>query len=212
VVAEFDTSSLPKVKVTTFKVTNDCINEDGRWEGDNLIDTSECTAFTAPFHSCSLLVRLDASKWNTSKVREFNSVFYGCSNLVYVDVSSWDSSNVTNFNGLFYSCIKLKQLDLRNWNVSNGTQFNVSFNCNVLSSLIGGEDNSDNNISCLNGLKVNINFSLTQLDRASLRALINGLADLTGQTAQTLTLGATLMAKLTEEDIAIAVSKNWSIV
>jgi hypothetical protein len=50
------------------------------------------------------------------------------------------------------------------------------------------------------------------LNRASLRAVINGLADLTGQTAQTLTLGATLMAKLTEEDIAIAVSKNWSIV
>lgn len=216
VTARFDTSSLPKVKVTTFKVTNDCINEDGRWEGENLIDTSECTAFTAPFHSCSLLVQLDASRWNTSKVREFNSVFYGCSNLVYLDVSSWNASNVTNFNGLFFDCKKLKQLDLRNWDVSNGTQFNVSFqSCNVLSSLIGGEDNSDNNISCLNGLKANLNLSFTQLDTASLRALINGLADVTDQPAEsrpTLTLGTTLRAKLTEEDITIAIAeKGWNI-
>ena len=65
------------------------------------------------------------------------------------------------------------------------------------------------------GLKVNISiggiYYADNLDRASIRAVINGLADLTGQTAQTLTLGATLMAKLTEEDIAIAVNKNWTL-
>ena len=47
------------------------------------------------------------------------------------------------------------------------------------------------------------------LDRASLRALINGLAEV--ETTQTITLGAALRAKLTEEDIAIATAKNWTI-
>ena len=53
--------------------------------------------------------------------------------------------------------------------------------------------------------------NVTQVDRASLRALINGLADRTGQSTLILTLGATLIAKLTEDDIAIATNKNWTI-
>ena len=61
------------------------------------------------------------------------------------------------------------------------------------------------------GLKITVNtlFSAGTIDRASLRAIINGIAEV--ETTQTLTLGATLRAKLTEEDIAIATAKNWSI-
>jgi hypothetical protein len=83
-----------------------------------------------------------------------------------------------------------------------------------LKTLIGGltEEQVDmTTVTCLNGLKISIDLSNTILDRASLRAVINGLADLTGQTAQTLTLGTTLKAKLTEEDIAIASNKGWTI-
>ena len=88
--------------------------------------------------------------------------------------------------------------------------------CGALTSLIANrtiEEVISNNIGALNGLKISISLThIINLDRASLRAVINGLADLTGQTAQTLTLGATLMAKLTEEDIAIATNKNWTII
>jgi hypothetical protein len=81
-------------------------------------------------------------------------------------------------------------------------------------SLIGDKTIDDvlsNNIGFLNNLKISLSLDTTRLERASLRAVINGLADLTGQTAQTLILGATLIAKLTEEDIAIATNKNWTI-
>jgi hypothetical protein len=86
-----------------------------------------------------------------------------------------------------------------------------------LISIVGGRNIDDvivNNISVMNGVKQlspTTFVEIQSLDRASLRALINGLADLTGQTAQTLTLGETLIAKLTEEDIAIATAKNWTI-
>ena len=63
--------------------------------------------------------------------------------------------------------------------------------------------------NCCVVLKISLKLSETALDRASLRAIINGLAEV--ETTQTLTLGATLMAKLTEEDIAIATAKNWTI-
>jgi hypothetical protein len=92
---------------------------------------------------------------------------------------------------------------------------NMFYNCSQLQTLIGNRTIDDvlaNNIGALNGLKVNISLSKTILDRASLRAVINGLADLTGKTQQTLTIDATLLAKLTEEDIAIATNKNWTIV
>ena len=93
--------------------------------------------------------------------------------------------------------------------------FNMFSECSQLQTLIGNRTIDDvlaNNISALNGLKVALSLNYTILDRASLRAVINGLADLTGQTTQTLTLYPKLRAKLTEEDIAIATNKNWTII
>lgn len=45
----------------------------------------------------------------------------------------------------------------------------------------------------------------------TLVAMINALADRTGQTAYTLTLGSTNLAKLSNEQIAIATQKNWTL-
>ena len=119
------------------------------------------------------------------------SMFRWCQQLQTLDVSSWDVSSVTSMNGMFSECSQLQTL------IGNRTIDDVLAN---------------NNISALNGLKVALSLIYTILDRASLRAVINGLADLTGQTTQTLTLHSTLMEKLTEEDIAIATNKNWTIV
>lgn len=287
-----------KVKVQQFKVSNACINDDGIWEENSLIDTSEVTSLNQVFYNCSKLKYINATSWDTSKVTNMNSMFSNCTNLETLDLSSWDVSNVVTLQGAFNNCSKLKSintdgwdtskvtnlnstffgisaesLNLSHWNTSNVTTINLMFtscrnlkhvntygwntsniintarpfnNCINLESVdfrtwnagkmtnltndanglfhssynlttfIGGvgiDEVITNNVTALNGAKVNINISqLGLLDRASLRALINGLADLTGQTAQTLTLGATLMAKLTEEDIAIATNKNWTIV
>lgn len=48
-------------------------------------------------------------------------------------------------------------------------------------------------------------------DRESIRALINGIADLTGATTETITIASEVFPKITEEDIAIATAKNWTI-
>ena len=42
-------------------------------------------------------------------------------------------------------------------------------------------------------------------------AMFNSLKDLTGDTAKTLTLGSTNLAKLTAEQKAIATNKNWTL-
>lgn len=179
----------PKVKVTTFKITNDCLNEDGIWEGDKLIDTSECTTIKG--------LIMDLTK------------------MVALDTTSWDSTKFTSIFQFLNGCTKCKAINLINWNVPNLTQTNyATYRASSLETLIWYktiEEVLENNISCLNGLAVGLDVSTTVLDRASLRALINGLADLTDTTTQTLSLGNTLRAKLTEEDIAIATNKNWTI-
>lgn len=63
------------------------------------------------------------------------------------------------------------------------------------------------------------NFDCDNLDlssssnytRETIVSWLNALADRTGQTAYTLTIGATNLAKLTEEDILIATNKNWTL-
>lgn len=178
-----------RVVIPNIRITNTLVI-DGYWAGE-LVDTSKLTSMSYMFNGCSQLQYLDVSNWDTSNVIEMNNVFASCSQLQYLDVSKWDASQVTSAENIF-------------------------FNNHKLNSIVGNRTIDDvlaNNIGALNGLNVGLSFwSARAIDRASLRAIINGLADLTGQTAQTLTLGATLLAKLTEEDIAIATNKNWTIV
>lgn len=50
------------------------------------------------------------------------------------------------------------------------------------------------------------------LSNDTVESIISGLADLTGQTTQTLTLRATVGGKLTDEQKAIITAKNWTLV
>jgi hypothetical protein len=67
-------------------------------------------------------------------------------------------------------------------------------------------------------LYVGENFNITtnlsyciNLKRECIIDLLNKLKDLNGDTAKTLTLGATNLAKLTDEEKAIATNKNWNL-
>lgn len=185
-----------KVKVNSFRVTNDCINAEGRWEGDELIDTSNCTSFSGIFKDNTKIKELDLSNWDTKNVTDITYLFYNCSSLETIDLRGWDMSNVittTSFLAAAYAF----------------------HSCSVLKSLIGGvneEEVVSKNISCLDGLRSGIGFYTNlNLDRASLRAVINGIADLSNQNPLNFNVGQNI-SKLTEEDIAIVTNKNWTIV
>lgn len=62
-------------------------------------------------------------------------------------------------------------------------------------------------------IKVSIAFSNTaNLSDDSVQSIIDGLADLTGGTQQTLTFSSGVGSKLTDEQKAIITSKNWGLV
>ena len=74
--------------------------------------------------------------------------------------------------------------------------------------------NSLTNITAFHATGMSVSFDIhwsTKLTRAALLEVFNNLADLTGKTSATLTIGATLGAKITDEDRAIVTGKNWNL-
>jgi surface protein len=133
-------------------------------------------------------------------------MFDGCSNLTTLDLSSFNTSSVTNMNGMFGYCKKLTTLDLSSFNTSAVTNmYSTFYDCTSLTTIIGThtlEEVQTGQIKALKGMKVSLDLSYSPLlERASILAVFYGLADLTGKTAQTVTLHATAKARLTAEDI-----------
>lgn len=61
-------------------------------------------------------------------------------------------------------------------------------------------------------IHVSISFgSSPKLNDASRQSIKNGLADLTGQTQQTITFHSTVLVKYTEDEILEMMSKNWAV-
>ena len=125
--------------------------------------------------------------------------------------------------------LMLKRLTL-NINTSNVTSFSNAFNCLVALEEIGGTPldlssatTATNTFNYNNALKevrfvektipISISFtSCANLSADTIQSIIDGLADLTGGTAQTLTLHATVGSKLTDEQKATITAKNWTLV
>lgn len=215
------TVEIPKIKVGKFPyITSSCLDENGKWNGEHKFDTSCCKGSMEGIASIKNInnITLDLSDWDTSGCDKMTLLFTNSTGLVGVNLKGWDTSNVTS-TGRSFNNTNIKSIDLTNFDFSKvtiQTGANSSFLFGApFETCVGGltvEQVINNDITILKGLRVSIDSIPSRLDRASLRALINGLADLTGQTAQTLTLNAGSIDKLTEEDIAIAVNKNWTIV
>lgn len=135
-----------------------------------------------------------------------------------------DTANGVRFSSMFNNCqVKsIPSLDLR-----KGTHFGSMFIYSSSIEEIGEMDISNavdvtymflscsglKRISFVPGcIKLSLNFAQSSLlDDASIQSIIDGLADLTGKTAQTLTLHATVGGKLTQAQKDAATAKNWTL-
>jgi surface protein len=187
-------------------------------------NTSNAKTMRQMFGHCELITELDVSNFNTNNVTDMASMFNRCRNLTELDVSNFNTSNVTDMTQLFYSCTKLTELDLRNFDMSKIIKQSDMFtsaseltNLKSFKNLGKGYVNKSNNY-------YNYNLSLSTSPKITKESLVdiitNGLYDLNlsynvanGGTlyTQKLILGATNLAKLTAEEIAIATNKGWSV-
>ena len=196
-------SNLANINLSNFN-TSKVTNMGGMFQGTAItnidlssFNTSKVTTMMQMFSSCSSLVELDLSNFDTSSMTDMQSMFYNNSKLETLNISSFDASKVYNIRSAFASCSKLTNL-----------QF-----CKNLGK--GFTIKSAN----YNSYKIDMSSS-TNLTYESLMDIINNLYDLNltydvanGGTLyrQSLVLGSTNLAKLTEEEIAIATNKGWNV-
>lgn len=159
------------------------------FSGSDLND--DLSIFPTPFYDTSNVTNMENmfGKYDISGSQKF---FF-----TLTELPLFNTSNVTIIYNMFSGCKTLKTIP--SYDFSNVTGVNNAFyECEKLEQFLP------------TGLKVSFNLSSsTKFTREALVVVLNNLG--TPTSTQTLTLGSTNLAKLTEEDIAIATEKNWTL-
>ena len=159
------------------------------------IDTSNVTDMYAMFYNCTKITNLPY--FDTSKVTDMSGMFKFCRELN--DTIDYDTSKVTAMDYMFDGCQRLTKISLLD--THNLLSAEMMFNDCVELTTLGG----------FKGLKVNLDLSDSKsLTHESLMNVINYAADVTSD-PKTLTLGSTNLAKLTDDEKAIAANKGWTL-
>lgn len=156
-------------------------------------DTSNITSMYYMFKDCTHLTTIPLL--DTSKVTNMAYMFTNCTYLTTIPLL--DTSNVTDMSAMFQSCYSLTSVPTLD--ASNVVYMdNMFVYCSNLTEIH------------MTGMKVSFNISSsTQFTREALVEILNNLATVTS--TETLTMGSTNLAKLTDEDKAIATNKGWTL-
>lgn len=155
-----------------------------------------CTSF---FHNCNNLTSISNLALGRG-VLAADSCFRLCKKLTSLDLSNGFGVNMSSGNFLFANCTALQMINLpKNFASNANSLYNFFGACTELMEIHGG-------------IYAKISFSLsdcTKLTHESLMNVINSLQQVDSQ--KTLTLGSTNLAKLTDDEKAIATAKGWTL-
>ena len=180
-------------------------------------DFSQKTNFDRCWYFCSSLTEFP--QLDLSKGTEFYYTWSNCSNLS--SFPQLDLSAGTNFGYAWYRCETLTefpQLDL-----SAGTNFSSAWNnCKALTSFPALDLSSGISFlmawrycSALTNLggfgAISADFSLSDSPNLTVESLMNVINQAATVTGKTMTLGSTNLAKLTDEQKAVATNKGWTL-
>lgn len=138
----------------------------------------------------------------SDKTYTTNFLFSGSINLEIVDFKNKVVLLSGNCTNTFNNCENLTEIKAI-LNLSEVTSVNTMFNlCKKLKEVRFNEGS----------VKISISFASSNLLSAeSIQSIIDGLADLTGVTAQTLTFHTDVKNKLTQEQLTTITNKNWTL-
>ena len=165
----------------------------------NGISLRNITTASGMFQSCSSLTTIPLI--DTSKVTGYAgeggmmNMFYNCSSLITIPLLN--TSNVVYMDDMFRGCSSL--ISIPALDVSNASFGNYMFlGCTNLEEIH------------MTGMKSNFSiFSSTKFTESALVEILNNLATVTS--TKTLSMGGTNLAKLTDEEKAIATNKGWTL-
>ena len=154
--------------------------------------TSNTRIFSDAWTECRALTSFPLI--DTSKGINFYQAWQFCTALT--EFSPLDLSKGTDFSRAWYWCSALTELPLLD--LSSGTNFTQTWdNCESLTTLGG-----------FGAIKENFDLSYCPLTVESIMNVINQAATVTGKT---MNLGSANLAKLSDEQKAVATSKGWTL-
>ena len=186
------------------------------------ITTDNVKSMNNLFYNCVNLASVDLSKFNTVNVENMSGMFNGCKALTELNINHFITDKVTAMTSMFTGCNC--DIIFNNKNTTNVTSVFAMFN------VFGGSKIDLSGISLINstnnGSFITVAYNLIDfnppkdicsdititadgLSEESLVALINNLLDV--PKPKTLEIGPNNISKLTDEQIAIAINKNWTV-
>ena len=159
------------------------------------INTSNVTSMSDMFAYCSYLTTIPL--FNTSKVSNMSRMFNYCTHLT--SVPKLDTSSVTDMSYMFAYCRNLTVIP--ELDASKCEDFNrIFYECTGITEIH------------MTGMRSAFDISYsTKFTRDALVEILNNLGTPRYSWSKTITMGETNLAKLTDEDKAIATNKGWTL-
>ena len=217
-----NSSNVTKFKYFQFDSTSANTDFEDAWAYSPLttfpmLDLSKGTDFTAAWKHCTELTEFPPL--DLSSGTRFEEAWYDCANLTKFYLLN--VSYGTNFRNAWFCCYKLTEFPTVD--LSKGTDFYQAwYSCSSLTSfpaldLHNGTDfnyawGSCSSLTTLGGFgAIKENFSLSDSPNLTVESLMNVIAQAATVTGKTMTLGSTNLAKLSDEQKAVATSKGWTL-
>ena len=164
------------------------------------VDFTKAESLAYCFSNCKSLSQLTLPEGFGMNAKNITFCFSNCNALSSLHLPDGFGHLANNNLGVFNKCSALTSLHLPDGFGQNASStYGCYTNCTSLTNITGNPNYS-----------VSVNFTAAQnLTHDSLMVIINGLQTVTSK--QTLTLGSTNLAKLTEADKKIATDKGWTL-
>lgn len=224
-VSNWDTSNITSLSFAFASMTNLERVDFAEW------DVSNVTDFFAMFDGSVNVNTFDVSKWDTSSATNMAWMF-NSNHSKNLDVSNFDTSKVTNMYAMFSSIRLSTRLDVSNFDTSNVLDFGHAFaywqkvceelnisglNLTKCTSMKETFFRSSFIVIISDGLKLpNIDMSNIGLDDStkltvdSIAGLLNALPQ--SDKGYSFQIGSVNIAKLSDEQKAIATNKGWTLI
>ena len=161
------------------------------------LDFSDVTDMSYMFYLCNNITTIP--QIDTSSATNMVRMFQGCKRLT--TISQIDTSSVEYTDSMFQNCSSLTSIPLIDA-TSLTEAISMFARCSSLTDLGG-----------FAGLHAGIDLTVCPLTHDSIMNVINNAADVTGYGYLIrLELGSTNLAKITDEEKAIATNKGWTLV
>ena len=224
-VSNWDTSNITSLRGAFAQIPNLKSVDFADW------DVSKVTSFFALFDASRKIENIDVSKWDTSSATNMAWMFNG-NNLKHLDVSNFNTSKVTDMFAMFSGSQSLTQLDVSNFDTRNVLDFGRTFSywsgvnkelnisgldLSKCTSMDGTFKSSEFKVILCDGLrlpdidmsKIGLNSS-TELTVDSIVGLLNALPQ--SDKGYSFQIGSVNIAKLSDEQKAIATNKGWTLI